>query len=404
MKRNILLVASLTIAAALSVRAETIIALTSGNRLLVLDSATPDNITRMVAITGLVSGENLRAIDCRPRTGELFALGGTEIYTINTDTGVAQPLYPFGFFALNGTRFGFDFDPTEPRATAFGLEGDMIRATTVEGSNLRLHPQTSSFSVTDSDLQYAATDPHAGANPHVVGSAYTNSFSGSRATVLYDLDSNFDILTIQNPPNEGTLHTIGSLGVDTTDNVGFDVSGSTGVAYASLTVGTVTGLYTVDLITGSATALGPIGNPAAFGTETVIGIAAYVPPASRLMNLSGRGRVGGDNDVLIGGFITRSGFLSRYLLRAIGPSLSRFAVGALMDPVLTLYDDNGHVIATNDDWRSFQELEITATGLAPANDAESAILTILEPSGYTAIVSGKGSDAGIALVEIYQLQ
>jgi hypothetical protein len=75
-----------------------------------------------------------------------------------------------------------------------------------------------------------------------------------------------------------------------------------------------------------------------------------------------------------------------------------------MDPVLTLYDDNGHVIATNDDWRSSQEVEITATGLAPANDAESAILTILEPSGYTAIVSGKGSDAGIALVEIYQLQ
>ena len=403
MKRNILLVVCLTITAALSVRAESIMALTSGNRLLFLDSATPGSITKMVTITGLVSGENLRAIDCRPRTGELFALGRTEIYTINTDTGVAQALYPFGFFALNGTRFGFDFDPTDPRATPSGLEGDMIRVTTVAGSNLRLHPQTPSFSVTDSDLQYAATDPHAGANPNIVGSAYTNNFSGSRATVLYDIDSNFDILTIQNPPNAGTLHTIGSLGVDTTDNVGFDVSGSTGVAYASLTVGTVTGLYTVDLITGAATVLGPIGNPAALGTESVVGIAAFVPPASRLLNLSGRGRVGQGYDVLIGGFITRSGFHSRYLLRAIGPSLSGSAVGLLMDPVLTLYDDNGHVIATNDDWRSFQEAEITATGLAPANDRESAILTILQPNGYTAIVSGKGSDAGIALVEIYQL-
>ena len=102
----------------------------------------------------------------------------------------------------------------------------MIRVTTVAGSNLRLHPQTASFSVTDRDLQYAATDPHAGANPNVVGSAYTNSFNGSRATVLYDIDSNLDILTIQNPPNAGTLYTVGSLGVDTTDNVGFDVSGA----------------------------------------------------------------------------------------------------------------------------------------------------------------------------------
>jgi hypothetical protein len=61
------------------------------------------------------------------------------------------------------------------------------------------------------------------------------------------------------------------------------------------------------------------------------------------------------------------------------------------------------VITTNDDWRSSQEAEITATGLAPTNDAESAILTILVPSNYTVIASGKGSDVGLAVVEIYQL-
>lgn len=404
MKRDILIVGCLTIAAALSVRAEPIVALTSGNRLLFFDSATPGNITKIVTITGLVSGENLRAIDGRPRTGELFALGRTQIYAINTNTGLAQALYPFGFFTLNGTRFGFDFDPTEPRVNpTSGLEGDMIRLTTVPGSNLRLHPNTPSFSVTDTPLQYAATDPHAGASPTVVGSAYTNSFSGSRATVLYDIDSNFDILTIQNPPNQGTLHTIGSLGVDTTDNVGFDVSGSTGVAYASLTVGTVTGLYTVDLASGAATVLGPIANPTTLGAETVVGIAASMPPASRLLNLSTRGRVGQDPDFLIGGFITNGGFHSRYLLRAIGPSLGSVIAGALSDPVLTLYDANGHVIETNDDWRSSQEAEITAIGLAPTNNAESAILATLEPNSYTAIVSGKGSAVGVALIEIYQL-
>jgi hypothetical protein len=136
----------------------------------------------------------------------------------------------------------------------------------------------------------------------------------------------------------------------------------------------------------------------------VVDIAASVPSASRLLNMSARGRVGQGEDVLIGGFITRGGSDARYLLRAIGPSLSGFAVaGPLADPVLTLYNANGHVIEMNDNWRSSQEADIAATGLAPTNDAESAILTRLSPSSYTAVVSGKGSDVGIALVEILQL-
>lgn len=331
-------------------------------------------------------------------------MGRTSIYTINTDTGAALALYPVSFFALpSGTRFGIDFNPTDPGPNPL-FDGDMIRVTSDTDKNLRLHPSTVSYSAIDSDLHYAATDANAGANPNVVGCAYTNNFSGSHATILYGIDSNLDTLAVQNPPNAGTLHTVGPLGVDTTDNVGFDISGTTGVAYASLTVGAVTSLYSIDLFSGAASALGPIGNPASLGSETVIDIAASVLPSSRLLNMSARGRLGQGEDVLIGGFITRGGSESKYLLRAIGPSLSSSAVaGALTDPVLRLYDENGHLIETNDDWRSSQEAEITATGLAPANNAESAIVTRLFPNSYTAIVSGKGSDVGVALVEIYQL-
>jgi hypothetical protein len=118
--------------------------------------------------------------------------------------------------------------------------------------------------------------------------------------------------------------------------------------------------------------------------------------------MSTRGRVGTGDDVLIGGFISRGG--GRLVIRAIGPSLAGFGVPSpLPDPVLALKDGNGATLMTNDDWQSSQAADITATGLAPTNSAESAILTSLPAGNYTAVVSGKGSATGIALVEIYQL-
>jgi len=71
--------------------------------------------------------------------------------------------------------------------------------------------------------------------------------------------------------------------------------------------------------------------------------------------------------------------------------------------VLTLRDSNGNVLITNDDWQDSQRTDITAAGLAPTNDAESAILASLTAGNYTGVVSGKGSATGVAVVEIYQL-
>jgi hypothetical protein len=68
-----------------------------------------------------------------------------------------------------------------------------------------------------------------------------------------------------------------------------------------------------------------------------------------------------------------------------------------------LYDSNGAMITSNDDWQTSQGSDITATGFAPSNSAESAILATLLPSSYTAIVSAKGSNTGVAVVEVYQL-
>ncbi len=126
-------------------------------------------------------------------------------------------------------------------------------------------------------------------------------------------------------------------------------------------------------------------------------------------DISTRGQVGGGDNVLIGGFIVRAndrgGPNQKIVVRAIGPSLSTNSVaGPLQDPTITLYDGNGTALETNDNFaNSVENAEITANKLAPPDPRESAILRVLAPGAYTAIVSGVGGSTGVALVEAYNL-
>lgn len=129
--------------------------------------------------------------------------------------------------------------------------------------------------------------------------------------------------------------------------------------------------------------------------------------ASRLANLSTRGLVQTGNDVLIGGFILgpSPAGAGRIVVRAMGPSFKNQAPTALDDPTLAVHNANGDLIAENDNWKATQQADIQGVGLAPGNEAESAILfPALEPGQYTGIVRGKNNSSGLGLVEIYQLQ
>jgi phospholipase/lecithinase/hemolysin len=129
-----------------------------------------------------------------------------------------------------------------------------------------------------------------------------------------------------------------------------------------------------------------------------------VPPLGKAVNISTRGKVGTGEDVLIAGFIITGTDAKRVIVRALGPSLSNFGVpGPLADPTLTIYDSNHAVVARNDNWRDTQQVEIEATGLAPQNNLESAIIATLAPGAYTAIISGKNGGTGNALAEVYDL-
>jgi len=124
---------------------------------------------------------------------------------------------------------------------------------------------------------------------------------------------------------------------------------------------------------------------------------------STLANISTRGFVDTGNNVMIGGVII-GGETGQVLVRAIGPELTAFGVnGALEDTTLELHDKDGALITSNDDWKETQQAVIEATGLAPKDDRESAILATLAPDSYTAIVLGKDETTGVALVEVYNV-
>ena len=127
---------------------------------------------------------------------------------------------------------------------------------------------------------------------------------------------------------------------------------------------------------------------------------------SQLANISTRGVVETGGNVLIGGFIFGNGQASeRVLIRALGPSLKGIA-NVLADPTLGLYNSNGDRILFNDNWKDnpAQAALIVATGLQPKKASESALVATLPPGPYTAIVAGKHSSSGVALVEVYHLQ
>lgn len=125
---------------------------------------------------------------------------------------------------------------------------------------------------------------------------------------------------------------------------------------------------------------------------------------SKLANISTRGLVQTEDNVMIGGIIVLGDSETDVLVRAIGPELTAGGVeGALADPVLELHDQDGVLITMNDDWKETQQAEIEATGLAPSDDHESAILATLTPASYTAIVRGKNDTTGVALVEVYNI-
>ena len=234
----------------------TFYALVGGKQLAKFSLLTYKTAKSTVTIDGMESGEVLLGIDFRPATGQLYGVGSTSrLYVINPETGKARAVGAGPFSpVLNGAMVGFDFNPTV----------DRIRLVTSSGQNLRLNPETGTVAATDGSI-------NGGSSPMITGAAYTNNKSGASTTVLYDIDVNTDKLYKQDPPNNGTLVEVGSLGVDLKGNGGFDIAPDGIVALAAYD----DKLYYVNVDNGIAVSLGSLG-----GLTNVTGLAIKTDPVA----------------------------------------------------------------------------------------------------------------------------
>ncbi|GAA0879775.1 hypothetical protein GCM10009119_27440 [Algoriphagus jejuensis] len=190
----------------------------------------------MVEFKGLNMGEKIVGLDFRPVNGQLLAISSmSQLYSVNpsngTLTAIGTPLMPM----MEGDVAGFDFNPTV----------DRIRLVTNTGQNLRLHPDLGTVVATDGRLNPGV--------PMVSAAAYANNIAGATTTTLFVIDHATGIFFKQIPPNDGVLVPVGSLGVTVNSQNGFDIGGNSGGAYAVFTVGSNSGVYSIDLMTGGAT-------------------------------------------------------------------------------------------------------------------------------------------------------
>jgi hypothetical protein len=233
-------------------RSVAVIGLVTDGSLVCFQDNRPQREDVIGPVSGLQQDASLVGIDYRPANNTLYGLGNAGgVYTIDTSSGAATLVSRLDK-PLSGTSFGVDFNPTV----------DRLRIVSDNGQNLRVNVDTGMTTV-DAAVNVPATLP---VNPAlgVAAAAYTNNDADpATATTLFDLDTANDQLVIQAPPNAGSLNPTGKLGVDATSPVGLDI-------YSSVRQGTVvdnralasipgvsgTSLYSVDLLTGRASAVG----------------------------------------------------------------------------------------------------------------------------------------------------
>lgn len=251
--------AVLTLSVQQDASAERLFGLTTQNWISVFDSSSPGDTIGGGAVTGLQTNDVLVAMDYQPASGNVLLLGSqSNVYQLNSINGS-----DFGATLLNtldptlvGTSMAFDFNP------AF-MSGAFARIITDTNDNRVIGGADGEYlpPVEKTDVFYAVGDANEGTDPNIAGIAYDTNIAGATGTQQYGIDASLGVLTtVAN--NAGTLETIGSLGIagSITNELGFDISGATGTAFASIQTGPNSQLYTIDLGSGAASTLGQIGS------------------------------------------------------------------------------------------------------------------------------------------------
>lgn len=234
-----------------------LVALGEGNTLVRFNSANPEdgNVWRAEGVDGTLLG-----IDVRPATGRLYGLSDTnKLYTINLSTRQATEVGTLTEAFEAGSISGVDFNPA----------ADRLRLTGANGQNFRVDVDTGEVTL-DGELAFAESDANAAATPAVTASAYTNSTNTApETTELYNLDAALDALLEQNPPNDGTLLSVGPVGFDVAEVSGFDIAAGDDGSNAGYVL-SGSSLYLIDLETGAGGLIGTLPD----GTYRGLAVAA----------------------------------------------------------------------------------------------------------------------------------
>ena len=276
--------------------AEQIFGLTTQNSIVVIDSDNSSVAVDGGFVSGLDGGEFLLDIDYRPGTGDVYAISSADnVYIIDQNDFSASLVGNFAPPSLRGTSFAFDFN------NAFdGGSGDpddvgrFARIISNTDDNVVIDGDTGLYlGGPKTDAFYAAGDVNEGADPNVVGIAYTNAVPGADSTQQFGIDLNTGALvTVAN--NAGTLETVGSLGLSAqstfTNEAALDISGATGTAFAVLEpAGGVSELYVVDLDSGAASSVGLFDGNDTIRSLTVVPVPE--PTSLALLGVAGLGLV-----------------------------------------------------------------------------------------------------------------
>jgi hypothetical protein len=226
----------------------------SGNTTLTMFDTESLEVSGTMEVTGV---DGLAGIDVRPADKMLYGVSlAGEIVTIDTATGVATVKNTLSEMLPSFEGAIVDFNPM----------ADRLRLMGIEGTNFRVNPDDGVVTV-DGSLAFDEGDMHVGETPTIVAAAYTNSIGKPEATAMYDIDATIVALIQQVSPNDGTLATIGKLGIEGANNSAFDIASTKDLINTAYLVAGGT-LYTIDLDSGAATDVGAVK-----GAETFHDIA-----------------------------------------------------------------------------------------------------------------------------------
>jgi hypothetical protein len=383
-------------AAAAATPAYVVYALADAN-LIRFSSTTPSTIDATVPITGIAAGDVLHGIDVRPATGQLYGMGVNStpnpdtlrLYVIDRATGQATAVTVGTVNATgNASRYAIDFNPAS----------DRVRVIDDTGGNQRLNPNNGALAANDTPLSPA------GAN--VRGIAYDRNVAARSApsttpTTLYAIKADGNLVHVGGlngtpSPNGGVVTNVGPLGaVPGSNSVGFDITADN-VGLASIPIGLGEYLHVVDLASGHATAIGPIGTGGLHVRDIAVDAAGVAAGASQYVGVSSYRLVDTRES---GGKVAAGGVLTIPVTNR-GPVPATGVSAVVLNVTVTQPDAPGYTTV----WPSGTPMTDTSSVNVDATDQTRATLVTVPvgPDGAVKVFSERGSHVVADVVGYFQ--